>query len=37
VVRDDTVTFVPYALADWDDYADRVTVRVSLPAEIPGR
>ena len=20
-----TVTFVPYALADWDDYADRVT------------
>lgn len=20
-----TVTFIPYALADWDDYADRVT------------
>lgn len=25
VVRSDTVMFVPYALADWDDYADRVT------------
>lgn len=25
VVRSDTVAFVPYALADWDDYADRVT------------
>jgi len=24
VVGDDPVTFVPYALADWDDYADRV-------------
>jgi dipeptidase E len=24
VVGDDTVTFIPYALADWDDYADRV-------------
>ncbi len=23
VVRDDQVLFVPYALADWDDYADR--------------
>ena len=21
----DVVTFIPYALADWDDYADRVT------------
>ncbi|MGZ4760520.1 MAG: Type 1 glutamine amidotransferase-like domain-containing protein, partial [Acidimicrobiales bacterium] len=21
----DPVTFVPFALADWDDYADRVT------------
>jgi dipeptidase E len=25
VAGDDPVTFVPYALADWDDYADRVT------------
>src|SRR4051812_8603762 len=25
VVGGDTVTFVPFALADWDDYADRVT------------
>ena len=25
VVAGDTVTFVPYALADWDEYADRVT------------
>ena len=25
VAGGDTVTFVPYALADWDDYADRVT------------
>jgi dipeptidase E len=25
VVAGDTVTFVPFALADWDDYADRVT------------
>lgn len=24
VAADDTVTFVPFALADWDDYADRV-------------
>ena len=24
VAKDATVTFVPYALADWDDYADRV-------------
>lgn len=26
VAGDETVTFVPYALADWDDYADRVAV-----------
>ena len=25
VAAGDTVTFVPYALADWDDYAERVT------------
>jgi dipeptidase E len=25
VAGDDAVTFVPFALADWDDYADRVT------------
>jgi dipeptidase E len=25
VAADDTVTFIPFALADWDDYADRVT------------
>lgn len=25
VAGDDVVTFVPFALADWDDYADRVT------------
>ena len=25
VAAGDTVTFVPFALADWDDYADRVT------------
>ena len=25
VVAGATVTFIPYALADWDDYADRVT------------
>jgi dipeptidase E len=25
VVGDDVVTFVPFALADWDDYAERVT------------
>ncbi len=25
VTGTDTVTFIPYALADWDDYADRVT------------
>ncbi|MEP6624470.1 MAG: dipeptidase PepE [Acidimicrobiia bacterium] len=25
VAADATVTFVPYALADWDDYADRVS------------
>jgi dipeptidase E len=25
VAGGDTVTFIPYALADWDDYADRVT------------
>jgi dipeptidase E len=25
VVAGDVVTFVPFALADWDDYADRVT------------
>jgi dipeptidase E len=25
VVGDDIVTFVPFALADWDDYTDRVT------------
>lgn len=25
VAAGDTVTFVPYALADWDDYADRAT------------
>jgi dipeptidase E len=25
VVSDDVVTFIPFALADWDDYADRVT------------
>jgi len=25
VTAGDVVTFVPYALADWDDYADRVT------------
>lgn len=25
VVGDDRVTFIPFALADWDDYADRVT------------
>ena len=29
VVAGDTVTFVPYALADWDDYADRVTDALS--------
>ena len=23
----DRVTFIPYALADWDDYAERVTRR----------
>ncbi len=25
VAADDVVTFIPFALADWDDYADRVT------------
>jgi dipeptidase E len=25
VAGDDIVTFIPFALADWDDYADRVT------------
>lgn len=25
VAAGDTVTFIPFALADWDDYADRVT------------
>ena len=25
VTAGDTVTFIPYALADWDDYADRVS------------
>lgn len=29
LVDGDTVAFVPYALADWDDYADRVTVALN--------
>jgi dipeptidase E len=29
VARGDTVTFVPFALADWDDYADRVSAALA--------
>jgi dipeptidase E len=30
VTAGDRVTFVPYALADWDDYADRVTAALGV-------
>lgn len=33
VAGGDSVTFVPYALADWDDYADRVTAALAVSVE----
>ena len=30
LVAGDPVTFVPYALADWDDYAERVELALGL-------
>lgn len=37
VVAGSRVIFVPYALADWDDYADRVAAAFDASASRPSR